>query len=485
MIRRLIFLVIAGLSCATGFCAMEVEKHGGGFRTIYEKGDPLGFDFNLISEEEGTVGVYWSFISSEENAGDVVIPSEILYGSKKYSVVAILSNRYFFTDNEHNIFDDKYPSEGKFPHWFVYKSLTIPASVTYIAPDSYLNYVETETYIVDEENPAYKSLDGVVMTKDEKTLLAYPSRLDKTIYRVPESVTKLAPFSFHLTTAAVELNDNISSIGEYAFYEYPYHGLRLPSSVKEIGKGAFYKSDIEAITIPEGVSEIPVNTFAYSPVEAVSFPSSVSLISTTAFKGTADFSVAGFKGTNPPSGIYDLAFLSNYKDDFTVYSPMDAVKSYEQVLAKWSGQGQVKVYPVKDMLWVGSLKDLTIEAGKQRALSVGIAEFGKAAVKDIKWESENSSIIEIDGDILRAITSGTARINCRVIDNGDQVYESSFEVTVSEGGSGIQAITSDNIPVADGIYDLNGRKLQITDPSFLPKGIYIQISNGRSSKIAI
>ncbi len=64
-------------------------------------------------------------------------------------------------------------------------------------------------------------------------------------------------YSFH----TVVIEEGITSIGDYAFYQSEALSVYIPDSVKAIGQSAFYKSDLVEVTIPGTVKTIGNHAF--------------------------------------------------------------------------------------------------------------------------------------------------------------------------------------------------------------------------------
>ncbi len=99
-------------------------------------------------------------------------------------------------------------------------------------------------FSVSDTNDKYTVRDGVLFSKDMKTLIAYPVRDDseKSVYTVPDGVEVIAPHAFDTSWSLTE--------------------IRLPDSVKEIGSFAFYQSGIKKMTLPDSVKKIDEYTFS-------------------------------------------------------------------------------------------------------------------------------------------------------------------------------------------------------------------------------
>lgn len=104
--------------------------------------------------------------------------------------------------------------------------LYIPASVTNI---SYFILRGTtgdgnKAYDVDADNQTYKSVDGVLYTKDGKTLVEYPENNGWVEFRIPDGVETLAQYSLmeSQTLKSVTLPASLTKIMGSAFQALPY-----------------------------------------------------------------------------------------------------------------------------------------------------------------------------------------------------------------------------------------------------------------------
>ena len=110
--------------------------------------------------------------------------------------------------------------------WFQkLKTFTIPASVNelYLTDGSVdVFYFDTalETIYVDPENTTYKSVDGVLFSKDEKTLIRYPGAYQADEYEIPSGTLHLERNSFTnvMTTKSVIIPQSVETVDGEAFY---------------------------------------------------------------------------------------------------------------------------------------------------------------------------------------------------------------------------------------------------------------------------
>ena len=124
------------------------------------------------------------------------------------------------------------------------ETVYIPASVNDIAEGAFFSTFDLRQIIVDEANPSYRSLDGLLLSKDGSLLLAWPDGKSGNELIIPDGVERL---------------------GEYLFYGRFDEGCTvvLPESVREIGKMSLPGS-MASLSLPAGLERIDDNVFYYS-----------------------------------------------------------------------------------------------------------------------------------------------------------------------------------------------------------------------------
>ncbi len=144
------------------------------------------------------------------------------------------------------------------------KTLHIPSTVNYIGPNAICSG-RLETVTVAADNQHYTTWNGLVCTKDMKTLVYCPDRkyVNTTL---PESIEHIAPYAFYVASNLYKLEmPNVKTIGENAFAENNLESLTLPACLEEIGNEAFSESfDLTSVTIPASVTNIGEEVFSYS-----------------------------------------------------------------------------------------------------------------------------------------------------------------------------------------------------------------------------
>ncbi|GMO39747.1 MAG: hypothetical protein Pg6C_00380 [Treponemataceae bacterium] len=128
-------------------------------------------------------------------------------------------------------------------------SVTIPASVISIDKYAFGHTPQLKEILCDTGNPAYTSIDGVLFSKNGKTLVAYPAGKGK-VFAIPNSVVSIGETVFVLCNlTGVIIPDSVTSIGYGAFEGNSLTSVTIPASVTAIGGSAFEMNRLASVTI--------------------------------------------------------------------------------------------------------------------------------------------------------------------------------------------------------------------------------------------
>ncbi|MDR0638004.1 MAG: leucine-rich repeat domain-containing protein [Spirochaetaceae bacterium] len=110
--------------------------------------------------------------------------------------------------------------EEAFPSNESLASVTIPDGVTGIGRSAFGGCSGLTAISVSSENRQYQDRDGVLFTKDGKTLHSYPAGKGGTAYTIPNGVTSIGASAFggYTGLASVTIPASVTSIGDNAFY---------------------------------------------------------------------------------------------------------------------------------------------------------------------------------------------------------------------------------------------------------------------------
>ncbi len=149
---------------------------------------------NLIRRDKFTVdGITYAIVGadslqvSEIPSGDVVIPAYVEYGGVTYTVISL------------GDCDDNGEWMGYMCHPST-TSITIPKTVKFIWDNSQvfrcLGEVKIKAIVVDEDNPYFTSVNGVLFTKNLFTLIWYPPAKPDIAYTIPDETVYVAHGAF-------------------------------------------------------------------------------------------------------------------------------------------------------------------------------------------------------------------------------------------------------------------------------------------------
>jgi len=180
------------------------------------------------------------------------------------------------------------------------KKISIPASVTSIGEGAFNCDEKLTSITVASGNKKYTSKDGVLFTKDKKTLIAFPCGKGGD-YSVPSGVTTIGEYAFYETQYLdkVTLPESVTSIQYIAFYGSSLSSINLPDTLSCLDERAFeHCGNLKEISIPEKISEIQSYSFSYcSGLESVRIPVSMVSIATSAFKKCNEIRDVYYGGT--------------------------------------------------------------------------------------------------------------------------------------------------------------------------------------------
>lgn len=242
---------------------------------------------NREMKDEGTTG------GANSYSGNIDIPETVTFNSTIYPVVGI--QEYAF-----------YNSTGL-------RTVAIPASITSIGSEAFSGCTGLEAITVDNLNQQYASIGGLLLSKNQKTLLYCPGGKSGECV-VPAKVTAIANNAFlncsNLTS--VVLPDGVTSIGESAFQGCSsLASINMPASLTTIGDNAFYEARAlsSKIVIPSGVLKIGASAFQYcTSLNNVVLSEGINEIKNNAFRNCTSLQSIQLPSTVTSIGTYAFAY---------------------------------------------------------------------------------------------------------------------------------------------------------------------------------
>lgn len=154
----------------------------------------------------------------DNSVSDVVIPSEI----EGLPVTAISVGAFYLSTITSIEVPDSVTSIGEmaFLGCTSLKSVKLSTGVAKIDKNAFGSCSALQEIQVAKDNPNFSSLNGVLYSKKQDTLVIYPAAKTDAAYTIPSGVT---------------------SVAMYAFSENPYlETLTIPNSLIKVGDSAFY-----------------------------------------------------------------------------------------------------------------------------------------------------------------------------------------------------------------------------------------------------
>ncbi len=157
--------------------------------------------------------------------------------------------------------------------------IQLPANLKNIEERAFTNCSNLKAFKISDKAPAYSVKDGVLFSKDGKTLLAFPGAKGRS-YTVPEGVERIAEgaFQYNDILSEVTFPCSLLSIGKYAFSSCDgLIEITIPTSIENIGEEAFSGCyHLKALHLPApkpslriGANVADKSTVIYVPSECV------------------------------------------------------------------------------------------------------------------------------------------------------------------------------------------------------------------------
>jgi hypothetical protein len=182
-------------------------------------------------------------------------------------------------------------------------SVTIPNSVTNVGSGAFSGCSRLTVIEVAAQNPAYSSLEGVLLNKTQTMLLRCPEGKAGS-YVVPNSVTNIDDSAFYDCTrlTSVAIPNSVTSLGRWAFHGCTgLTNVTIGNSVTSLGWEAFSGcASLTSVTIPNSVTSLGGWAFyGCIGLASVAIPNSVTNIDDTALWGCTSLTAIEVAALNP------------------------------------------------------------------------------------------------------------------------------------------------------------------------------------------
>ena len=201
-------------------------------------------------------------------------------------------------------------------------SLTLNNKVKGIGDRAFLFCTAMTKFVVPEANESFSTIEGVLYSKDQTRLIAYPAGLKATSYTLGAQVTSMQPGAFltpiHLKDVEVATgNTALKSVKGVLYTADGSKLLFLPTSNQAIGMEG-------KLTLSDGIKEITRLALAYNPnLKELTLPASLERIDAMAFTYNGAMKSFGWaEGVTPQVvSVGDSAFYYDRSLEKVPYMP--------------------------------------------------------------------------------------------------------------------------------------------------------------------
>ena len=241
-------------------------------------------------------------------------------------------------------------------------SVSIGPNVWFVGEYSFMDLESLTAFEVDEENPYYAAIDGVLYNKDGTKLISMPAGRTGS-YTIPAEVEVLGFGAFEnskLSEILVEEGSRLATFGYRAFYgARNLKTFTVPKGVVSIDYYAFAECDhLESVYFAEGnrLSGIYEGAFfGCRKLRDIVLPDTIVEISDYSFYACESLETLPFSEESEVLGIYDYAFAYTGITDLRISKTL---------------------YDIGDYAFRGiGIKELVLEPEDPRLLVIGLGAF--------------------------------------------------------------------------------------------------------------
>lgn len=201
------------------------------------------------------------------------------------------------------------------------ESIYIPESVYKIEENAFKYCWQLREINVSDQNLNYKSVDGVLYSKDETELILFPVEKKVSVFKVPDSVRKIHTVAFANQNSIVEIiiGKNVGDIGLNAFFNC----LKLERFTVSSGNKSF--KSVDGVLYNYALSRL-INYPKKKTAENYTVKSDVSVIEDDAFFSPVYLKTLFFVSPTVPE-----IKTQGWKDsNFEIVVPYDSLDDYKR-----------------------------------------------------------------------------------------------------------------------------------------------------------
>ena len=204
------------------------------------------------------------------------------------------------------------------------------ATVSHI-DSNFFRFCSVTAFTVSPNHPYFEAVDGVLFSKADKRLIAYPFHKDTTAYAIPEGTEIIEADAFFSceNLTSITIPDSVREIRDSAFaFCTALTSLHIPNSITSISDSMLYNCvALTSVTLPDSVTSIGSQVFSYCyNLTSLKIPDSVTNMDANPFYG-CDQLVLSLSPDHPTLKVVDGVLFSK-PDNRLIYYPNTKRKSY-------------------------------------------------------------------------------------------------------------------------------------------------------------
>lgn len=224
--------------------------------------------------------------------------------------------------------------DGAFAKCVNLENVSISKSVTTIGEQALRDCSDLKSITVDNDNPAFSSIDGALFDKSGETLIRYPCRSNHN-YTLPDSVKtiKAGAFSLCYFFSYIKIGESLEEIDPHLFSDASLTTIEVSDKNQRFTSvdGVLYDKDVKTLklfpgdkddnfTLPDTVESIGT-CFAGSNLRVVTLGAKVSAIEPFAFARCPKLKAVVYLGTEDPGVNTRSVFYQSYELSFICVTP--------------------------------------------------------------------------------------------------------------------------------------------------------------------